>query len=129
MIALQICLSYIKKYWLVALAIVGAIVGYIVFRKSNVDLGAVLDGINSDHQKDLTSIQNKDQTIADAQKQIVIDEQKQLDAANQKYNDEQKALDAEQQTQANEIMKNTNGDPEELAKQLAVLTGSTKLDS
>lgn len=129
MIALQVFWSYVKKYWFIAVAITGAIVAYVLFKKSNIDLGSVIEGINNDHAADLKSIQDKDQTVADAKKQIAIDEQDQLTAANKKYDDEQKALEAEQQAKADEIMKNTNGDPEELAKQLAALTGSTKLDN
>lgn len=129
MIALQVFWSYVKKYWFLALAVAGVVVGYILFKKSDVDLGKLIEGINDDHKKDLESIKNKEQSIADAKKQIAADEQKQLDAANKKFDAAKKALEAEQQAKADEIMKNTNGDPEELARQLALLTGSTKLDN
>lgn len=127
MVALQVFWSYVKKYWFLALAVAGVVVGYILFKKSDVDLGKLIEGINDDHQKDLDSIKKKDQTIDDAKKQIAADEQKQLDELAKKYAELQKDLDAEQQAKADEIMKNTSGDPDELARQLAALTGSTKL--
>jgi len=129
MVALQVFGSYVRKYWLIALAVVGVVVGLVLFRKSNVDLGKLVEGINDDHQKDLESIKKKDQTVADAKKQIAADEQKQLDELAKKYADLQKDLDAEQRAKADEIMKNTNADPDELARQLAALTGSTKLSN
>ncbi len=129
MIALKIFWTYVKKYGLYVLAIAGTIVGYLLFKRSDVDLGKLIEGINDDHKKDLESIKKKDQSIADAKKQIVADEQKQLDAANKKFDAAKRALEAEQQAKADEIMKNTAGDPEELARQLALLTGSTKLDN
>ena len=47
---------------------------------------------------------------------------------DKKYNGLEKDLQEEQNDRVDEILKETNGDPDELAERLAKLTGSKKLD-
>jgi septal ring factor EnvC (AmiA/AmiB activator) len=128
MLALQIAWAFIKKYWFIFLAIVGFVIGVVLLRRSDIDLGKLIEGINDDHQKDLESIKKKDQTIADAKKKIDVETEKKLEESDKKFDDLEKQLENQQKQRAEEILKETDSDPNELADRLAQELGSKKLD-
>lgn len=128
MLTLRLVWAWIKKYWAILLALTAFIVGYVLFRRSNVDIGSILDGINDDHRKDLESIKKKDEEIKSAKEQLQKEQEKKLQEVDKKYNDLEKELAESQKKRSEEILKETNSDPDKLAEELAKITGSKKLN-
>ena len=125
--SLRILWSFFKKYWAIFVALLGVAVGYFLLRRNNIDVGKIIQDINDDHQKDLNSINSKNDAIEREKEKIKQEEQKKLDELNKKYEEEQKKLEEEQKKNVDQILEQTNSDPDELAKKIAQITGSTKI--
>lgn len=127
MVTLQLIWAWCRKYWGIVLAIAGFVVGYALFRRGDVDIGKILDGIRDDHKKDVDSIKRKDDEIKREKDRLKREEEEKLAELDKKYSNLKKDLDAETRKRADEIMSDTKSDPDELAKRLAAVLGSKKL--
>lgn len=124
---LRIAWAWVKKHWRLLLAILGAFIGYVVLRKAGVpNLTYLFQQINDDHRKDVEAIQKKNEEIAKQKEKIKQEEQQKLQDLDKKYDQLEKNLEEEQKKRVDEILTDSNTD--ELAEQLAKITGSKKLD-
>lgn len=115
--------SYVKKYWLALVAIVGAVVAFILLRDRSGDLSKTLDDLQKTHQDELDKI-----TAANKQRvQKSLEDEEQLrlrlDEVQKQAAAQQVKLDAAKQKQIADIISKSSGDPTELAEQLSAATG------
>lgn len=124
---LQIFWTFVKKYWFIFLAIAAFVLGYIFFRKQDVDLSKIIEGINSDHKKDLDLIKKKENQIETAKREIEEETVKKLQESDSKFDSMEKDLVDQQKNRSEEILKESGSDPDILADKLAKELGSKKL--
>lgn len=127
-LALQKAWLFVRKYWQIFAAILGLVLAYIILRRpAGAAIGDIIDRINAQHQADLQILQQRDQNVAQQDAKIEADKQAQLDAIQKQYDSQRSQLDAATQKQADQIIAQSNGDPDVLAKQLADLIGAQNL--
>jgi len=120
---LQKVWSYIQKYWQIIFAVVVAVVGYFLYRKSQVDFATQLQEIQLQHDDELKRIESARQeerkTHEADVKQLeatMIEVQKQYDTAKHILEDQKKA-------EIKEIVTLYSDDPILLSQKLSEVTG------
>jgi hypothetical protein len=127
MLTLRLVLAWCKKYWGILLAVGAFILGFIIFRRGNVDVLKLIQGINDDHRKDVEAIKNKEKTIAEEKAKIAAEETKKLEQIDKKYDQLEKDLEEDRKDRVEEILDETNSNPDKLAEELAKNIGSKKI--
>lgn len=123
MTALATVWAYVKKYWSLALLVVGAVAAFFVFRQREISFADEYKKIKDAHDEELKKIQ---EARAEEQRQHEENRRKleaTLAAVQQQYDDAKKDLDAKKKAQIEELVKKYKDDPDELAKQLSAATG------
>jgi Skp family chaperone for outer membrane proteins len=123
MTALATIWAYVKKYWSLALLVVGGIAAFFVFRQREISFADEYKKIKDAHDEELKRIQD---ARAEEQRQHEANVKKLQDtlAAVQKHYDEaRKDLDAKKKAQIEDLVKKYKDDPDELAKKLSEATG------
>lgn len=119
----QTALTYVKKYWAVALLVVGTIVGLLLFRQRDASFADKLKKIQDAHDEEIKRIQEaRDQE--EKQHQVNLKQlQDTLDLVQQRYDEAKQELDDKKRAQVEDIVKKYSDNPDELAKQLSEATG------
>jgi len=120
---LQKVWSYIQKYWQIIFAVIAAVVGYFLYRKSQVDFATQLQEIQHQHDDELQRIESARQeerkTHEADVKQLeatMVEVQKQYDTAKHILEDQKKA-------EIKEIVMLYSEDPILLSQKLSEVTG------
>jgi len=111
-----------KKYWQVLLGISIPLILMLVFRKKS-DMSKVLDRAREDHEKEVNIINSTHQKEIEARDQA---QKRYFDTINQlekKHNDSQTKLASKKKKQVKKILEEHSGNPEEITKKIADLTG------
>lgn len=117
--------AYVKKYWGIAVLVIGALIAFFVFKHQDVSFADQLKKIQDAHDEELKQIQD---ARAEEQRQHAANEQKLQDtlAVVQKHYDEaQRDLDDKKKREIEQIVKDFGDDPLALAKKLSEATGMT----
>jgi len=114
---------YIQKYWQIIFAVVAAVVGFFLYRKSQVDFATQLQEIQHQHDDELQRIESARQeerkTHEADVKQLeatMVEVQKQYDTAKHILEDQKKA-------EIKEIVTLYSEDPILLSQKLSEVTG------
>lgn len=125
MTALATVWAYVKKYWSLALLVVGGIAAFFVFRQREISFADEYKKIKDAHDEELKRIQD---ARAEEKRQHEENQRKleaTLAAVQQQYAEAKKDLDAKKKAQIEELVKKYKDDPDELAKRLSEATGFT----
>jgi len=123
MIFLQKAWAFTKKYWQLALLILGAVAGVLLFRKQDTNFADDLKKIQDAHQTELRQIEA---ARAEEQHQHLVNEkrlQDSLEAVQAQYDSAKKDLDDKKKREIEDIVKQYGDNPTELARQLSAVTG------
>lgn len=125
MTALATVWAYVKKYWSLALLVVGGIAAFFVFRRREISFADEYKKIKDAHDEELKRIQD---AWAEEKRQREENRRKleaALVAVQQQYAEAKKDLDAKKKAQIEGLVKKYKDDPDELAKRLSEATGFT----
>lgn len=125
MTALATVWAYVKKYWSLALLVVGGIAAFFVFRRREISFADEYKKIKDAHDEELKRIQD---ARAEEKRQREENRRKleaALVAVQQQYAEAKKDLDAKKKAQIEGLVKKYKDDPDELAKRLSEATGFT----
>lgn len=125
MTALAIAWAYVKKYWSLALLIVGGVVAFFIFRQREISFANEYKKIKDAHDEELKRIQ---EARAEEKRQHEENQRKleaALAAVQQQYAEAKKDLDAKKKREIAELVKQYSDDPMALAQKLSEATGFT----
>jgi anion-transporting ArsA/GET3 family ATPase len=123
MIPLTIFWSYIKKYWQIALALAIFIIGSIVFKTRSDSLVEMLEAAQKRHDDELDAIKKAHEKELAEKEAALKKMQETLAAIELSYQEAQKELDDKKRKEIQQIIKETQDDPDELARRLQESTG------
>lgn len=120
---LQKLSTFAKKYWAIAVLIIGSVVAALLFRKQNTTITDELEKIKAAHELELEKIklareEQQRQHEANAERL-----QSALTVVQQQYESAKKEFDAKKKSEVEKIIKEHGNNPDELAKRLSVATG------
>lgn len=120
---LAIFWAYVKKYWQLITAVILFGIGFFWFNSRSNSLADILEQNRKRHEEELDAIQKAhDKELKD--KQIALEKmQETLAQIEKQYELAQKDLDAKKKKEIEQIIKDTQDDPEELARLLQESTG------
>lgn len=118
-----IFLTYVKKYWQVALLIVGVIVGVVIFRRKDISFVEDYQKIQDVHKKELDAIQAANDEERKKLQANQAQLQTALDTIQKQYDSQQKQLDDAKKAEIAQIVKDHGNDPDALAQKLSDATG------
>lgn len=114
--------SYCKRYWFVAVAIIGFVL-FEMWRSNQSDLAKTLADIQKSHDDELKKIQDAHDLEEQQHQQNEQQLQAQLALVEKQAEDAQKELDDTKRAEIKQIIKDTQGDPVALAQKLSDATG------
>lgn len=123
MTALATAWLYVKKYWGIAVLVVGSIAAFFLFRQQGESFADNLKKIQDAHNDEVKKIQD---ARAEEQRQHEVNVKKlqdTLDAVQKHYDEAKEQLDSKKKREIEEIVKQHGDDPDELAKKLSEATG------
>lgn len=122
MITIKKIITYIKNYWYVPFIVVAGVVMFMLTRNSDNLFFELFKKTLERNRKDIQDIENNN-TKAKQQKQDAQEKtKKQIENIKKEYDKRKKQLEKDKQDRVEELLKN-NSDPEQLAKELAKVTG------
>lgn len=123
MVALQVFWSYVKKYWGILAIVLGAIIGFLFFRRQSSNTADMIKQLNDAHALELKQI-NDARAAEEAQHQA---NENQLNAAlaavQKEYDAAQKQLDDTKKAEVAQLVKDYGNQPDVLAQKLSDTTG------
>lgn len=125
MTALSTAWTYVKKYWGIAVLVVGSIAAFFLFRQQGESFADNLKKIQDLHADELKKIQDARAEEARQHEVNVKKLQETLDAVQKHYDEAKEQLDSKKKREIEEIVKQHGDDPDELAKKLSEATGFT----
>ena len=125
MIFLSKAWAWIKKSWkLVAGVIVGFLAAFFALRTGPVADGfSVLKKMRKDEEELGDKISAELSAQAESEKRIEAETQKRLTEIEEKFKEKNQELEQDKKEEVKRIVRETDGDPRELAKRLSKLTG------
>ena len=123
MITLKIVFAFVKKYWWLFLAIAGFIIFKLVFRQETRDISEVISDIQKKHEEELRSIKEAETRRTQVLEENALRLQARLNEIEQQYKVAQAVLDDKKRDQLNTILKESQDDPDELARRLSEASG------
>lgn len=116
-------LSFIKKYWGIALVIGGAILAFFFFKKSDTTVADQMKKLQAIHDEELKKIndakEEERKVRAEASQKLVEN----LQIVQQQYEEQKAQLSDKKQIEVEALTKKLQNDPVELAKKLNEVTG------
>lgn len=115
--------KYIKAYWKYALAIVLAVVGFILFSRKGVTLSGTLEKIFSSHEqelKDISNVRAEETAQHEANKKSYDDK---LEVIKKEHDEKTQELEDKKKKEIDKILKSSGEDPTKLAQELSSETG------
>lgn len=125
MIFLSKAWAWIKKSWkLVIGLIVGFLAAFFALREGPVSEGfRALKKIRKDEEELEEKIEDELSSQAEKEKRIDEETQKRLTEIEEKFREKNQELEQDKKEEVKRIVRETEGDPSELAKRLSELTG------
>ena len=125
MIFLSKAWAWIKKSWeLVIGLIVGFLVAFFALREGPVSEGfRALKKIRKDEEELEEKIEDELSSQAEKEKRIDEETQKRLAEIEEKFKEKNQELEQDKKEEVKRIVRETEGDPSELARRLSELTG------
>lgn len=112
-----------KKYWKIGALIVGAMVGFILFRSRENAFVEDFKKVQESHAEELKKIQQ----ARDEERTKLVDNQKKLELTlaeiQKKYDKEERQFDDKKKAEVEQIVKEHGSDPTALAEKLSEATG------
>lgn len=115
--------SYVKKYWQLFAALLLFVVGFFFFRSRISDLTDILDDNRKRHEQEIKEIEEAHRKELEAKEEALKKLQETLAQIEKHYEEAQKELDDKKRKEIEQIIKETQDDPEELARRLQESTG------
>lgn len=123
MATLTIVWTYVKRYWSIAVLIVGGVVAFFVLRRRETSFIDEYERITATHEAELKRIADARAEEQRAHEANVLRMQKTLDAIQKRYDEAQETLDSRKKREVESIVKRYSSDPDVLASKLAEATG------
>jgi len=120
---LKVFLAYLKKYWLVAVAIIGFIVFELLMQRRSDGLAKTLEEIEKRHDEEIKAIKGAHDVEEQQHEKNVQQLQNRLAEIERQYNVAEQKLDDKKREEIKQILSDTDGNPDELAKKLSEATG------
>jgi len=123
MSALATVWVYIKKYWGIAVLVIGTVAGFFLFRKEQSGFADNLKKIQEAHDEEIKKIQ---EARAEEQRQHEANVKKLQDtlvAVQKHYDDAKEALDDKKKKEIADLVKQYGDKPDVLAQKLSEATG------
>ena len=116
---------FVKKYWQLLLLIIGAIVGILLFKRTDDTFTDKLKKIQAAHNKEIEQIEKIHEQEKKEHQENVKKLQNTLDSIQKQYDDAKKDLDENKKKEIEKIVKKYKNDPNALTKRLSDVTGFT----
>ena len=125
MIFLSKTWAWIKKSWKLVIGLIaGFLAAFFVLREGPVAEGfRVLKKILKDEEELEEKIEDELSSQAEKEKRIDEETQKRLTEIEEKFREKNQELEQDKKEEVKRIVRETEGDPSELAKRLSELTG------
>jgi len=115
--------AWIKKNWKIFALVVATLVGYLIFRSQNISFSEDFSKIKAAHDEEINEIEAarvEERTRLAANQEKL---EKALKVVEDEYARQSKDLDKKKKKEIETIVKESDGDPEELAERLSTVTG------
>lgn len=121
--ALSVAWTYVKKFWSLALLIIGAVVAFVLFRRKESTFVDRLQQINALHAEEIQKINSIREEEARQHEANLKQLQDTLDMVQRRYDEAKRNLDDKKRREVEDIVKRFSNDPDALAKKLSEATG------
>jgi F0F1-type ATP synthase membrane subunit b/b' len=115
-------ITYIKNYWYVPFIVVAGAVMFMLTRNSDNLFFELFKKTLEQNRKDIQDIENNNAKAKQQKQDAQEKTKKQIENIKKEYDKHKKQLEKDKQDRVEELLKN-NSDPEQLAKELAKVTG------
>jgi hypothetical protein len=114
---------WIKKHWKIFALILGAVVGFVLFRGKNISFSEDFNKIKDNHAEELRKI---DEARAE-ERRLAAENAARLESTlktiEDEYSKKKQELDGKKKQEITRIVKESGDDPDELARRLSEATG------
>jgi len=121
--ALSVAWTYVKKFWSLALLIIGAVVAFVLFRRKESTFVDQLQQINALHAEEIQKINSIREEEARQHEANLKQLQDTLDMVQRRYDEAKRNLDDKKRREVEDIVKRFSNNPDALAKKLSEATG------
>jgi F0F1-type ATP synthase membrane subunit b/b' len=117
--------GFVKQHKIYFIILICIIVFAFITMKQNLKYADLINEINTSHSQEISDLKKIQQDSDKKQQQNLEQLTKQLADIDQKYNDQITKLNQKTKSAADKIVKETENNPDELAKRLSESTGFT----
>lgn len=117
--------AWVKKYWKILALVLGAIVGFVLFRGQNISFAEDFKKIKDSHEEELRQIEAARAEERRRHEENAAKLERALKTVQEEYDKQRKELDSKKKKEIKKIVEEAGDDPEELARRLSEATGFT----